>query len=334
MAQTIQQPEPDYMNVDRSSVRIEWDTCRRAEWDRLANRLPFCPFEQSWVYGDAYARRDTETVRRALIFNGDTPIALAQVFFRRVAGVMTLAQVLRGPVLLDPGLFDGAAGPHDLVPIFTTLKDEIHTGSRKVLFWTPEMPDDEASISIMKQCGMRRILTGHGSSQIDLTPDEAMLRRALHGKWRNALVHAEGADLRVDTSSGGFAIPWILERYEALRRRRRFGGPDPIMLAHVLTETATRNILLFRAFQKNEPVAAALFLRHGQAASYLVGWTGDAGRPLNAGTLLLWQGMRELKSRGVSCLDLGGIDTRKASGIARFKLGAGGEPYRLPGTFA
>ncbi len=101
MAQTIQQPEPDFMNVDQSSVRIEWDASRRADWDRHANRVAFCPFEQSWVYGDAYARRDTEFVKRVIIYKGETPAALAQVCVRRFAGALTLAQILRGPVLLD-----------------------------------------------------------------------------------------------------------------------------------------------------------------------------------------------------------------------------------------
>lgn len=329
MAQTIQQPEPDFMTVDQSLIRIEWDACRRADWDRHANSVAYCPFEQSWVYGDAYARRDMESVRRAVIYKGETPAALAQVFFRRFAGVLTLAQVLRGPVLLDD-----VTAPHDLVPIFAKLKDDIRAGSRKILFWTPELPDGDAAISTMKQCGMRRILSGYGSVRVNLAQDEAVLRGSLHGKWRNALVHAEGAGLRVDTASGGFAIPWLLEKYESQRRKRRFGGPDPIMLARALTEAAARNILLLRAFDHNEPVAAALFLRHGQGASYLVGWTGDAGRPLSAGTLLLWRGLLELRNRGAKTLDLGGIDTQKAAGIARFKLGVGGQPYRLPGTFA
>lgn len=317
------------MNADQAPVRIEWDSCRQSDWDRLTDQLAFCPFEQCWVYGAAYARRAANSVNRAVIYESDSPVALAQIFRRKVAGVVTLAQILRGPVFLDPDIAPARAGA-----IMRALKAACQGTSRQVLFWTPELRDVPESIAAMRICGMRRILTGYGSVQVDLTQDTETLRQTLHGKWRNGLVHAEKSDLRVESATGGFAIPWLLERYEALQRRRRFGGPDPVLLAHILTDVPARDILLLRAFARNEPVAATLFLRHGQGASYLVGWTGDSGRPLNAGALLLWQGMRALQDRGATTLDLGGIDTRKAPGIARFKLGIGGHPYRLAGTFA
>lgn len=317
------------MNADQAPVRIEWDSCRQGGWDRLTDRLAFCPFEQRWVYGAAYARRAANSVNRAILYDGDAPVALAQVFRRDVLGVVTLAQILRGPVFLDPDIAPARAGA-----IMRALRAACRGTPRQVLFWTPELPDAPESIAAMRRCRMRRILTGYGSVRVDLTQDAETLRRTLHGKWRNGLVHAEKSGLRVDSSTGGFAIPWLLERYETLQRRRRFGGPDPVLLAHILTDAPARDILLLRAFARNEPVAAALFLRHGQGASYLVGWTGDAGRPLNAGALLVWQGMRALQDRGATTLDLGGIDTRKAPGIARFKLGIGGQPYRLAGTFA
>ena len=64
-----------------------------------------------------------------------------------------------------------------------------------------------------------------------------------------------------------------------------------------------------------------------------VGWAGPQGRWHNAGTLLLWRGLLALRGRGVARLDLGGIDTRRAPGIARFKLGTGATPYALAGTY-
>jgi lipid II:glycine glycyltransferase (peptidoglycan interpeptide bridge formation enzyme) len=76
-----------------------------------------------------------------------------------------------------------------------------------------------------------------------------------------------------------------------------------------------------------------MFLIHGQAATYQVGWSNQAGRDLNAHNLLLWQAMLELRQRGIKRLDLGGVNTTRSAGLARFKIGTGGQVLKLPGTY-
>ena len=82
-----------------------------------------------------------------------------------------------------------------------------------------------------------------------------------------------------------------------------------------------------------ERVAAMMFLIHGQAASYQVGWSSEKGRELNAHNLLLWRAMLELRARGVRRLDLGGVNTVRSAGLARFKIGTGGQVLQLAGTY-
>ena len=88
-----------------------------------------------------------------------------------------------------------------------------------------------------------------------------------------------------------------------------------------------------RADAAGERAAAMLFLIHGQAAIYQVGWSSDAGRDLNAHNLILWQAIQELRQRGVRRLDLGGVNTQRSAGLARFKMGSGGEVITLCGTY-
>jgi lipid II:glycine glycyltransferase (peptidoglycan interpeptide bridge formation enzyme) len=124
-----------------------------------------------------------------------------------------------------------------------------------------------------------------------------------------------------------------LAGYAYLRRARRFGGPSPALLRAAAAEAGSDPFLAMTAKAGGVPVAAAAFARHGRAATYSVGWSDAAGRRGNAAALLLWHGLLELKRQGTDWLDLGGIDTRAAPGIARFKLGLGGNIVTLAGTF-
>ena len=86
------------------------------------------------------------------------------------------------------------------------------------------------------------------------------------------------------------------------------------------------------AQRESEPVAAILLTVHGNSATYLVGWSGDAGRRVRAHNLLLWRAVEHLKSAGIRWLDLGGINA-DAPGVAHFKRGMGGELVTLAGGY-
>ncbi|WP_310626508.1 hypothetical protein [Limnohabitans sp.] len=61
--------------------------------------------------------------------------------------------------------------------------------------------------------------------------------------------------------------------------------------------------------------------------------TLDVGRDLHAPNLILWQGIEALRERGVRKLDLGGVNTTRSAGIARFKMSTGGQVLTCAGTF-
>ena len=76
-----------------------------------------------------------------------------------------------------------------------------------------------------------------------------------------------------------------------------------------------------------------LFLIHGQADNYQVGWNSGEGRDLHAHNLLLWCGIEALQERGIRTLDLGGVNTQRSAGVARFKIATGGVVKQLAGTY-
>jgi lipid II:glycine glycyltransferase (peptidoglycan interpeptide bridge formation enzyme) len=80
-------------------------------------------------------------------------------------------------------------------------------------------------------------------------------------------------------------------------------------------------------------LAGMMFLIHGEAATYQVGWTSDTGREWHAHNLMLWRAIEALREKGVRVLDLGGVNTQRSAGIARFKMATGGQVRRLAGTY-
>ena len=119
---------------------------------------------------------------------------------------------------------------------------------------------------------------------------------------------------------------WLLQRHDAHRQERRFRAPAGAFVRAIASHSGhnKRAIRVLSAHHGSETLAAVLFLRHGDSATYYIGYNGGAGRTRHVHNLLLWQGLARLKDDGVAWLDLGGIDGRRMAGVSRFKLGLGG----------
>jgi hypothetical protein len=160
------------------------------------------------------------------------------------------------------------------------------------------------------------------------------LRRRLRPTWGHCLAQAERRGLQVETEGGTAGLDWLLVCNEAHRRKVGYRGPSPVFLRRVAAAASPDGeLLLLLALDRQAPVAGVLFVSHGAAATYEVGHVTTRGRELCAKHLLLWRAVELLAARGVRWLDLGGIDTLRAPGLARFKLGLGGEVQTLAGTF-
>jgi hypothetical protein len=214
------------------------------------------------------------------------------------------------------------------------LKRTVPLSGIRLLFITPDVADgaDAGTQS------MTRVVTGQSTVRISLEPESQALRAALQGKWRNRLAGAERSALTVHRVGHKPAqYRWLLERELAQRAARRYIAlPDGFVEAWQQAHPARSGhepILTLRADLGRDPVAGMLFLVHGEAATYQMGWVGEGGRELGAHNLLLWQAMLALRERGVRRLDLGGVDTARGAGLARFKIATGGEVITLAGTY-
>ena len=245
--------------------------------------------------------------RRVAVRDGDR--WLAQTLLLTRAGVTA---TLRGP-LWHPG----ATATNQV----TALRALRRAGLRLV------EAEDDAAATALRAAGFRMVATPAHVAELDLAPDAAIRRARLSGKWRNSLTHAEASGL-------------------TLHHRLPSGPDDPLLLAEAAQRRARRYRALPTGFaaafpaaevvearQHGTPVAAMLFLRHGQAATYHIGHSTPAGRATDAHRLILWHMMGRLADAGVTRLDLGTIDTVTAPDLARFKLGTGATARPLGGSF-
>jgi hypothetical protein len=268
-----------------------------------------------------------EVLRAAVRRSDGSLLALAQITARSFALLGRFAVCTHGPVWGSDVSADDKRGAYRL------MKKALPQGWPRLLVFTP----DEAEAPK----GLRRVMTGDATVLIDLTRDEAALRAGMESSWRNKLSKAERSDLQVQKAGLKPAqYRWLLEAEQKQRQKRGYRAM-PLEMTERWQDAKAEGaggdkgagIAVFRADLKRDAAAGMLFLIHGKRATYHVGWTSEEGRTNAAHNLILWTAMKDLKARGVTALDLGGVNTQSGAGIARFKLEAGGKVLLRAGAF-
>ena len=305
-------------------MNIVWDQLSQRDWD-AAHRQTAGALQQDWAYG-ATMRLLGVPVLRASIEQDGTRLGLAQFIVRSFGPVASISLCSRGPMWL------GAVSAADKARACRALKASAPLRGLRLALITPEDTEEQPH----GLPGSRRVMTGYATVMLDLDRAEAQMRADLEGKWRNRLVAAEASELsvhRMGTNPGQYR--WLLDQEEAQRQTKGLSGlPLSFYEPYIQSrQQPSQCVLSLRADLGRDRVAAMMFLIHGHAATYQVGWSNEAGRDLSAHNLLVWQAMLELRQRGVKRLDLGGVNTARSAGLARFKIGTGGQVLRLAGTY-
>lgn len=295
------------------TTRIDW-SAPRALFDTLQFDIP-APLEQSWNYGEAINAASFNDVRRGVVEIDGEPIAALQTVERKLPIALNLVRLTRGPVSAQAGLLDAFA---------KSLRSNYPRWSRNILFWMPDVADADGP---MRSIGKRPMTSGYTTAWLDLSPPEEELRRRLRGNWRNALSRAENNDMMIRVSWRMEEVEPFIAHYVRDRKAQKYSGPSANFV-RLLADRFGRDVILIRALDHGDAIAASLFLRHGTSATYYLSWTTELGREKNAAHLILWEGVTRLKKDGVRWLDLGGMDAR-APGLARLSSVLGRPPLPI-----
>ncbi|MBH67070.1 MAG: hypothetical protein CMM58_01835 [Rhodospirillaceae bacterium] len=310
------------------ALSIYWNGVTVRQWDAWIESISISPIEQTWSYGQAFGGTTAYTPVHGVIYKKKSPVAIVQVVEWRVGNLVRIAKIVRGPLFFD-GISD-----QDKQRVFTLIRRRYSFRKLDFLLWTPEFFVEGVHHEFFRNLGLRKVVTGYSSILIDLQQDEADLLSEMNVKWRNQLRKAEKSGIRIRVGHGGAALDWLLARHENHRKRKRLRIPASQFVSAIsISMRNKQGTLALVAYDGSEPIAGVLVFRHGTTSTYYVAWNGPSGRKIFANNLLIWHAIKELRSRGVRWLDLGGVDGLSMPGVARFKIGVGGKLYTLAGTY-
>lgn len=286
---------------------VLWNKITRREWDALTDQAE-AGLQQRWSYGEAVRTLGGNVCRVAVYHEGHV-VMIAQVLMRSIGALVT-----RGPIWVADT--DGDMRAEAL----RMFRKDLRGRGIRICAVTSPSEDIDSGFAVMTPATLAYLPVA--------TPSE----NAMHGKWRNRLRAAERANMQVTRLPNRFEeLGWLIEAEQAQQKTRGYRAlPTGFVAAWLASDKS--NVLTLAADQGDAPLAAIMFLRHGNTATYHLGWSKSAGRASNAHNLLLWQAVKRLSAKGVRTLDLGSLDTINAPGLARFKLGSGAKPHRLGAT--
>jgi hypothetical protein len=305
-------------------MKAEWGTQDSEAWDN-AHAQAAGPLQQDWAYGSTMLVSGGTVIRAVIQADGHT-VGLAQCVVRRFGNLGGVALCTRGPLWLTP------LSGKDKAHAYRSLRQSLPVKGLRFMFVTPNEPiSEDLGLSSLK-----RVMTGYATALLDLSPSMEDLRAGLEKRFRHRVGGAEKSELtvhRVGTNVGQYR--WLMDAEQQQRDNRGLQGmPLHFVDAYIASRKQPgHNVLTLRADIGRDRVAGMMFLLHGQAATYQIGWTSDAGRDAHAHNLLLYKGMEALKERGIRTLDMGGINTGRSAGIARFKISTGAKVVTFAGTY-
>lgn len=296
-----------------------------ALWGRLLATADHPQMTQSFAYGAAKAAKGWRVVRAAL-YQGDVPVAICQVLERRVLGLRLVSRINRGPQMLDANASDDR-----ILAVYRAIKRRWGRWYSGPLSIAPGLMLSNENAALLRKAGyFCRRPKGWWSGRIDLDRPEDAIRAGFASTFRNRLRAALESGVALRVASDTASVDWMIERHTENMQDKGFSSVDAIFLRK-LHEDAPDDFIVFQALVDGQPVAGMSVIRFGDIAEYHTGWFGPDGRKVNAGNFLMWSIMAEMKARGCTAFDVGGLF--EGHGYTQFKRGMRPAEYRLVGEW-
>lgn len=294
------------VNIDNQE---QWD-----EW--LKTNSQYNSFAQSWAWGDILLAEGKQVERLAVV-EGERVLAQAQVVYSSLPFGWQYAFCPCGPVM-----------SRGYEPFIDYLK------SKNCIFFRVEPVSiiHDSKFIIQKTIDINPVAT----LILNLKKTEEELLSVMHQKTRYNIHLAEKKDLQIKNEKN-LEVFWDL--------MNKTGSRDKFSLhhkKHYEKVLESPMVVQLTAYEKEMPIAVAVFAKFGNTFTYLYGASDYARREFMAPYLLQWEGIKMGKKNncewydffGVAPVTDGNYDLKhQYAGVTRFKLGFGGTPFQAPGTF-
>jgi hypothetical protein len=327
------------------SVTQQWclRSLIRSEWEAFWRQCSQSNLLQSWQYGVAKEEAEGWRANRFLISDdAGNPVALAQVLSRDLPLLGGVARLNRGPIIIGSGEIPHHAGLAIGMAAMCTLLREASRRHWWMLQFAPELPSSISGEFGLRMLGFRKLKQiPWESALMPLEACEQELLMRLNGKWRNCMRKGEKMGVLVTRHRTGCnETRQLLRGYRELQNNRGFAGLSDRLIRALIAQRGSDgwrfNIFIAcdrGAAPDSEPLGMLITIESGSTALYLMGLTNNRGRRMQANSVLLWQAILHAKNEGCKWFDVGGLGEATPPGIAEFKRGLNGEPYKSIGEW-
>jgi len=305
----------------------------QGQWTEIVSSFSDLSLVQTWEYGEAKAQTGPWRVERAVFMNGDQLAGACQLMIRSIPYIgRGLVWINRGPLWQQQEELDVSI----LVSMLKELRRYLVDDRRMYLRIAPPVQQEKVRIELFAQHGYALVdgTESWASARLDLSLPIEKLRGNLEQKWRNCLNKAERLELMCEFGTNDHIYREVLDEYDEMLRERDLKVSAPPHLLNQLQSYLTEDRKLWGliARQGGKRLGGVLIARYGNTCEYLAGALNEAGKKVNAGNLLLWRAISQMKDLGYKWFDLGGMHpVSTPKGIFHFKNGVGALPYELFG---
>lgn len=294
----------------------------QATWNAAVLAAPQADLLQSWEWGEFKRVSGEWLPRRIVVFDGDQPLAGAQLLIRDAYGAR-FVYAPRGPWWIDI---------RGLAALARWLRRTQRL--RAPLVRVDPAISDAAPLRALGFRAAPRQLQPRATIVVDLTPSASDILARFNSQVRYNTRLAERK--QVEIVVGGppeVAAFWRL--YTNTAGRKHFEWRAESYFTHLMAAYGGAG-RIFLARRDGLDLAGALVLLFGSTAYYLYGASGG-DRSVKPAELLQYRAMLWCKDQGAVRYDMWGIPARPTEdnplyGVYRFKSGFGGEERLYPGA--
>lgn len=294
-------------------------------WDSILLTAKDYTIFQSFAWGEYKESSNWVPLRYWMRDKNNNVLAMVQLLLKKLPFSVKIIWAAGGPVFQFP-----SSRESKLTEYVESLVTLIHKRyPRSIVRFHSNLPNNSnLAYSLNKVClrPFYKINSGYSIS-MDLDVNGETLRKQMTSKHRYYAKKASASPIHWKVGNSDNDLREFSKIYkEVIDNKNLAVGlksyEDLISMRNFLKD----GVVVLTGYINDKPITACLVLLFGHKAYYLLAATGEQGRAISASYAMFEKLAYELKERGATNFDFGGIDPASTSavGVDHFKRGFGG----------